>query len=109
MVVDAIVFVSNTGHTERYAKMFAEKIGVKAFSYKDAKKSLKKKSKIIYFGWLFASDIKGYRKAKSRFDIVAVCGVGLCPTGELTKEIRAKIKQLFFIRRENLFNHLTKL
>ena len=38
MKAEYIVYVSNTGHTERYAKMLAEKIGLTAISYEDAKK-----------------------------------------------------------------------
>ena len=43
-------------------------------------------------GWLLAGDVKGYKKANKKFEIVAVCGVGLCPTGELLTEIRQRIK-----------------
>ena len=60
----AIVYVSNTAHTERYAKMLADKLSLPLYELKEAKKKLKKGSEIIYMGWLFASSIKGYGKAK---------------------------------------------
>ena len=88
----AIVYVSNTGHTERYAKMLADKLSLPLYELKEAKKKLKKGSEIIYMGWLFASSIKGYGKAKRRFCIKCVCGVGLCPTGGLLDEVRKAIK-----------------
>ncbi len=92
MKANAIVYTSNTGHTERYAKMLAEKLAIPVYELNDAKKALKKKEKIIYMGWLIASNVKGFKKAKRKFDIKAVCGVGLCPTGELLSEVRKAIK-----------------
>ena len=34
------------------------------------------------------ADVKGYAKAARRFDICAVCAVGLCDTGTLTDQVR---------------------
>ena len=81
-----IVYTSNAGHTKRYAHMLGAKTGLPVFDLHSAK--LEKNTPVIYMGWLFASHIKGYQKAARRFDIKALCGVGLCPTGELLKEIR---------------------
>ena len=89
---NAIVYVSNTGHTERYAKILAEKTGLIAYEFSEAKKKLSKGESVIFMGWLFASNVKGYSKAKGKFDIKAVCVVGLCPTGELLDEVRKAIK-----------------
>lgn len=86
--MNAIVYTSNTGHTARYAKMLGEKIGLPVYSLDEATKSLPKQTEIIYFGWLFASSIKGYRKAAKNYKIAAVCGVGLCDTGCLLDEVR---------------------
>lgn len=90
-MIKAIVYTSNTGFTKRYAKMFAEKTGLALYNINDAK-ALPKNSEIIYFGWLFASNVKDYKKAAKRYDVKALCGVGLCPTGELLKEVRAATK-----------------
>lgn len=43
---------------------------------------------MIYLGWIHASHVKGYSKAAKRFDLCAVCGVGLCDTGTLISEVR---------------------
>lgn len=86
--MDAIVYTSNTGHTEAYAKMLAEKTGLPAFSSDCAKKRLKKGSDIIYFGWICGSRIKGYKKAYKRYNIAAACAVGLCDTGALLDDVR---------------------
>ena len=88
----AIVYVSNTGRTARYAKLIAEKTGLPVYELTEAKAVLPKKTPIIYCGWLMASNVKDYRKAARRYNVVALCGVGLCPTGELMTEVRNATK-----------------
>lgn len=84
----AIVYVSNTGRTARYARMIGEKTGLPVYELTEAKKSLPKKTPVIYCGWLIASHVKDYKKAARRYTVTALCGVGLCPTGELLAEVR---------------------
>ena len=83
----AIVYTSNTGHTRAYADLLACKTGLPIYALEDAAKQLEKGASVIYLGWLFASSIKGYKKAAGRFSISAVCAVGLCDTGTLTAEL----------------------
>ncbi len=87
----AIVYTSNTGYTEMYAKLLSEKTGLPVYSSSEAVKVLDKGATIIYLGWLMASFVKGYKKASKRYNIAAVCGVGLCDTGALLKEVRKAI------------------
>ena len=84
----AIVYTSNTGHTRKYALLLGEQIGLPLFSLDEAKSQLSGGSPVIYLGWLHASHVKGYAKAARRFDLRAVCAVGLCDTGTLTSEVR---------------------
>ena len=58
----AIVYTSQTGHTQRYAQMLAERTGVPAYSLKEAGKSLRRGREIT-------SQITG-RKA-DRHDVAA--------------------------------------
>lgn len=88
----AIVYTSNTGHTEKYAKLLSEKTGLPIYNLESDSKELEKGTQIIYLGWLFASSVKGYKKAAKRFKIKAVCGVGLCDTGTMLDEVRKSIK-----------------
>ncbi len=88
MNIDAIVFTSNTGYTEQYAKMLAAKAGLPFYTLESAKKSLPKGSRIIYLGWLMASMVKGYKKAAGMYDIKAVCGVCLGDTGSQIEAVR---------------------
>lgn len=87
----AIVYTSNTGYTEAYAKILGQKTGLRVITLDQAMKLLPKGTRIIYMGWLFASSVKGYHKAAKRFDIRAVCGIGLCDTGALLAEVRKAI------------------
>ena len=61
--MQAIVYTSNTGHTEKYARLLGEKTALPVYSLIDAKAILDKKSEIIYLGWLFANHVRGYKSA----------------------------------------------
>ena len=83
-----IVYTSNTGHTAEYSKMLGAKIGLPVYSLNEAAKKLQKGTEIIYLGWLFANNIKGYKKATKKYKISAICAVGLCDTGTAVAEVR---------------------
>ena len=84
----AIVYVSETGHTARYAAILGEKTGLPVYALAEAAKALPRGTEVIYLGWLFASKLKGYKKASKRFRIRAVCAVGLCDTGTAIPQTR---------------------
>lgn len=86
----AIVYTSNTGFTKRYSEMLNEILGLPLYDLDNAK-DLPENSPVIYCGWLFASSVKGYKKANRKYNICAVVGVGLCETGTLLKEVRNSI------------------
>jgi len=60
MKPSAILYNSNTGFTERYAKMLGEKTGLPVFS---AENPPKKGTAVIYMGWLMAGHISGIDRA----------------------------------------------
>ena len=84
----AIVYTSNTGHTAEYSKMLGAKIGLPVYALNEAAKKLQKETEIIYLGWLFANNIKGYKKATKKYKVSAICAVGLCDTGTAVAEVR---------------------
>lgn len=88
MSIQAIVYTSNTGFTARYAKLLGEKTGLPVYEAEVGEKALPKGTAIVYFGWIMASSVKGYKKAAARYDIRALCAVGLCDTGALMTEVR---------------------
>ena len=84
----AVVYTSNAGHTAEYARILGKNTGLQVYSLKEAIRNLEKKTPIIYLGWLLANSIKGYKKAAGRFNVSAVCAVGLCDTTAAIDEIR---------------------
>ena len=65
----AIVFTSNTGTTEKYARLLADKTGLPAYSSEQARREIADGSEIIYLGWLKAGEIAGYAKAAKRYSM----------------------------------------
>lgn len=78
--MDAIIYSSNTGYTEQYAKMLSEAIALPAYSIKQAS-SVKEGASVIYMGWICAGGVNGYKKARKLYDVKAVCGIGMAKGG----------------------------
>lgn len=91
MKIDAIVYVSNSGFTKKYAEYLSTAIGVPAFSLDEAKSKVAKKADIVFMGWLMAGGIKGYKKANKLYNVKALCGVGMgTPTDSEHKRISSQ-------------------
>lgn len=88
MDLKGIVYTSNTGYTEQYAKMLGEKTGLAVYDLSGAAGNLEPGSKILYLGWLMAGKVQGYTKAAKKFRIRAVCGVGMGSTGSQMEDVR---------------------
>ena len=88
--MNAIIYTTNTGSTESYAKLLAQKTGLPAYSLADAKDAVSEGAEVIYLGWISAGAVKGYTKAAKRYHIRAVCGVGMGQTGTQTDNTRKK-------------------
>jgi flavodoxin len=78
-----IIYNSNTGHTERYAKMLADKLHIECIKLKDYKET---DEQIIYLGWIFASNIKGYRQIKNNHNIICTIAVGMNQVSDKNNE-----------------------
>lgn len=86
-----IVYKSNTGYTEQYAKLLASALDIPAYSL-DRLPECHKGSEVIFLGWLMAGSIVGYKKAARVCRVKCVCGVGMGPeTPELVPGFRAKL------------------
>lgn len=100
--MDAVIYESNTGSTERYARILAEKLGKPAYSAKEAAAKVAKGADIIYIGWVMANQICGLKKAVRRWNVKAAGAVGLYPMSETNTNILiAKNKPdfpLFYLR-----------
>ena len=88
--MDAIIYTTNTGSAERYARLLAQETGLPVYSSAEAKKQVFSNAKIIYLGWIMASSVKGYAKAAKRYRVRAVCAVGMGRTGTQTDNVREK-------------------
>ena len=88
--MNAIIYTTNTGSTERYAKLLARKTGLPAYSLAEAKKQVFAGAEVIYLGWIMAGSVKGYAEAAKRYRVRAVCGVGMGQTGTQTDSVRKK-------------------
>ena len=88
MKPNAIVYTSNTGYTRQYAQLLAKKTGLPVYSLEEAGKKLPRGNAVIYLGWLMAGKVQGYAKAARRYQVAAVCGVGMNPTGSQLPMVR---------------------
>lgn len=64
--MNAIIYTTNTGSTEHYAKLLAQKTGLPAYSLAEAKKRVFAGAEVIYLGWIMAGSVKGYAEAAKR-------------------------------------------
>ena len=84
--MDAILYTSNTGFTERYAKLLGERTGLPVYPLDKA--PVCAGAEIIYMGWVMASGVKGYKKAAKKYRVKALCGVCMAETGSQLAELR---------------------
>lgn len=87
-----IVYTSNTGHTKEYAELLAKELSCAALTLDEAKKTLKRGSDIIYLGWLMAGKVKGFSKASKKYNVKALCGVGMAATGSQLSDVKKSNK-----------------
>ena len=88
--MNAIIYTTNTGSTERYARLLTQKTGLPSYSLAEAKKRVFAGAEVIYLGWIMAGSVKGYAEAAKRYRVRAVCAVGMGQTGTQTDSVRKK-------------------
>lgn len=87
-----IVYKSNSGHSKAYAELLADALDLNVYSI-DELPEAHKGNDAIFFGWLFAGAVVGYKKAAKLLNVVACIGVGMGPERpELVPEITDKCK-----------------
>lgn len=92
-----VVYTSNTGSTERYANMLAERLGCEAVSLSKLKE--RPEGEIIYLGWVMAGAIQGLVEAREKFgELKAVVAVGMLPSEKAKGEVIEKngVTELFY-------------
>lgn len=86
--MQAIIYTTNTGSTQRYAQMLSQATGLPAYSLTQAGAQVSDGAAIIYMGWIAAGTVKGYAAAAGRYRVRAVCAVGMGQTGTQTDAVR---------------------
>lgn len=74
--MDAVVYKSNTGFTEKYARLLGERTGLPVLSIEKSDR-LPQGAQIVFLGWMMAGKVMGLKEAVRRFDVRAVCPVGM--------------------------------
>ena len=92
MKPSAIVYTSNTGFTAQYASLLGGETGLPVYSLEEAVKSLTQNSPILYLGWLTAGKVQGYDKAVTKFNLQALCAVGMAKCGSQMEDVRKSNK-----------------
>lgn len=90
-----IVYVSNAGHTKRYADMLSNELKIESISLKEYKID---NDPIIFMGWVFGDNICGYDKVRN-CNLECVIAVGMSfESKETTEKIISKnnINNKFF-------------
>lgn len=85
-----IVSSSKNDSTARYAKLLYYETDLAVYSLEEAIRTLPAQSEIIYLGWIRRGRIEGYKEAKKRFRIQAVCAVSVDSIGTGIEDIRKK-------------------
>lgn len=88
MKPSAIVYTSNTGFTAQYASLLGGETGLPVYSLEDALKSLPQNSPILYLGWLAAGKVQGYDKVVTKFNLQALCAVGMAKCGSQMEDVK---------------------
>ena len=88
--MDAIIYTTNTGSTERYARLLSHETGLPAYSAAEARKYVSAGAEVIYMGWIMAGSVKGYAAAARHYKVRAVCAVGMGQTGPQTDSFDVK-------------------
>ena len=95
-----IIYSTNAGSTERYAKMLSEKLSCPMVKISKAG-DIDKNEEVIFMSWLMSGTLQDYSKAKEMFsNIKAVCAVGMFTTEGKLDEVKAKNnleEELFFL------------
>lgn len=87
-----IVYSSNTGYTEQYAKLLGKALDMPSYQLGNVPEC-HKGAEVIYLGWLFAGSIVGYKKCAHKYRVRCVAGVGMSPpSAERASGLRAAMK-----------------
>ncbi|MEA4833486.1 hypothetical protein SDC9_73022 [bioreactor metagenome] len=79
--MNAVVYKSNTGFTEKYARLLGERTGLPVMPLEEARR-LPQGTDIVFLGWVMAGNVMGLKTAVRRFHVCVVCSVGMIDPSE---------------------------
>ena len=86
-----IIYASNTGNTEKYAKILQEDLNIPAYPISNVP-DVHKGGDAIYLGWVMAGNVVGYKKTSKMCNVKCVIAVGMTPESpEMTETTRKNI------------------
>lgn len=87
-----IIYQTNTGSSQQYAEMLAEKTSFTALPLSKSAE-VSEDEEIIFIGWIMGGTIQGLTEVKEKFrNIKCICGVGMMFTDKTKNEITEKNK-----------------
>ena len=93
----SIVYVSNTGSCEKYAKMLSDKTGYPCYPLADSDSAVG--GDVIFIGWVMAGALQGLSEARVKFGTLkAVVAVGMMKSDSQDTALKEKnsISEPFF-------------
>ena len=91
-MMKAIVYTTNTGSSKAYADMLGAKTALPVYAWDDAVSALSDGTEIFYIGWLMAGTVMNLAKAQKKFNVRAVCAVGMTSSHEMEASVRTRNK-----------------
>lgn len=85
----AIVYVTNTGSSRQYAEMLGEKTSLPVFDFNKSG-DVPSDAEVIFIGWVLGGTVQGLKEARERFNIKAVCPVGMMKGEKQAEDIKQK-------------------
>lgn len=78
-MITAILYTSNSGYTRQYAELLAKATHLPAYDIHNSIPPALLGTDVIYLGWLMAGSVKGFKETRAKYQIRALCAVGMSP------------------------------
>ena len=99
-----IVYKSNTGYTEQYAKLLSEQLGLPCYKLGSVPECHKGRE-VIFLGWLFAGNIVGY-KAAAKMGVPASVPVFYLQGGFDINKLKGPMKLIMKVKCKEIASRL---
>lgn len=92
-MITAILYASNSGYTKQYAELLAQRTGLPAYNIRNSIPPALAGANVLFMGWMMAGNVQGYNKVRAKYNVKALCAVGMAPKEQdQTAGIRERLK-----------------